>query len=107
MAARSRRPSRPTIRVSLAYVLDGEAVFGANRRPSKPPQLVLLGPGENLMVTDAVPGTRFLLMVGKPYGEHPCVPRPLRGLDGGHRSIGREAGKEMLGGRPEPGGVAV
>jgi len=29
----------------FAYVLDGEAAFGANRRLARPPQLVLLGPG--------------------------------------------------------------
>jgi redox-sensitive bicupin YhaK (pirin superfamily) len=55
----------------FAYVLEGEAAFGGNRRRAKPPQLVLLGPGEALTVTDAVPGTRFLLMAGQPYGETP------------------------------------
>jgi hypothetical protein len=55
----------------FAYVLDGEAAFGANRHCAKPAQLVLLGPGESFTVTDAVPGTRFLLMAGKPYGEAP------------------------------------
>jgi len=60
----------------FAYVLDGEAVFGANRRPARPPQLVLLGPGEELTVTDAVPGTRFLLMAGRPYGEIPVFNGP-------------------------------
>jgi redox-sensitive bicupin YhaK (pirin superfamily) len=55
----------------FAYLLDGQAVFGANKRPAAPPQLVLLGPGEELPVTDAAPGTRFLLMAGKPYGEAP------------------------------------
>lgn len=33
--------------------------------------LVLLGPGEEFTVTDAAPGTRFMLMAGKPYGEAP------------------------------------
>src|SRR6266498_3521308 len=60
-------PVRPEYQ-GFAYVLDGEAVFGANRRPARPPQLVLLGPGEELTVTDAVPETRFLLMAGRPYG---------------------------------------
>ncbi|HEY3240994.1 MAG TPA: pirin-like C-terminal cupin domain-containing protein, partial [Acidimicrobiia bacterium] len=55
----------------FAYVLDGEATFGANKRRARPPQLVLLGPGGELTVTDAAPGTRFLLMAGKPYGETP------------------------------------
>src|SRR5687768_14194336 len=53
----------------FAYLLDGEGTFGANRHRATPQQLVLLGPGETLAVTDAVPGTRFLLMTGKPYGE--------------------------------------
>ena len=55
----------------FAYVLAGEATFGANAERARAPQLVLLGPGEELTVTDALPGTRFLLMAGKPYGETP------------------------------------
>jgi len=55
----------------FAYVLEGEAAFGANGRRAKPAQLVLLGPGEALTVTDAAPGTRYLLMAGRPYGETP------------------------------------
>jgi quercetin 2,3-dioxygenase len=61
----------------FAYLLDGHAVFGANRRRARPPQLVLLGPGEELTVTDAAPGTRFLLMTGKPYGEAPAFNGPF------------------------------
>jgi quercetin 2,3-dioxygenase len=60
----------------FAYVLDGEAAFGANRRRAKPAQLVLLGPGEEFTVTDATPGTRFLLMTGQPYGEVPVFNGP-------------------------------
>ena len=60
----------------FAYVLDGAALFGANGRSARPPQLVLLGPGEELTVTDAVPGTRFLLMAGRPYGEIPVFNGP-------------------------------
>src|SRR5919106_1530630 len=52
----------------FAYVLAGEAAFGANRRPARPAQLVLLGPGTELSVTDAAPGTRVLLMTREPYG---------------------------------------
>jgi redox-sensitive bicupin YhaK (pirin superfamily) len=55
----------------FAYMLEGDAAFGANRRRAKPPQLVLLGPGEGFTVTDAAPGTRYLLMAGQPYGEVP------------------------------------
>ena len=60
----------------FAYVLAGEAAFGANRRRARPAQLVLLGPGTELAVTDAAPGTRFLLMTGEPYGEAPIFNGP-------------------------------
>jgi hypothetical protein len=61
----------------FAYVLDGEAAFGANRRTAAPPQLVLLGPGDELTVNDAAPGTRFMLMAGKPYREEPAFNGPF------------------------------
>jgi quercetin 2,3-dioxygenase len=61
----------------FAYVLEGEGAFGANRRRAKPPQLVLLGRGEEFMVSDATPGTRYLLMAGKPYGEAPVFKGPF------------------------------
>ncbi len=61
----------------FTYVLEGEAAFGANRRPARPPQLVLLGPGEAFTVTDAAPGTRFLLMAGRPYREAPVFNGPF------------------------------
>jgi quercetin 2,3-dioxygenase len=61
----------------FAYVLEGEAAFGANRRRARPAQLVLLGPGEELTVSDAAPGTRFLLMAGQPYGEVPVFNGPF------------------------------
>jgi quercetin 2,3-dioxygenase len=60
----------------FAYVLEGEASFGANRRPARPPQLVLLGQGDAFTVTDAAPGTRYLLMAGKPFGEAPVFNGP-------------------------------
>ena len=60
----------------FAYLLEGEGTFGANGRRAKPPQLVVLGPGEEFTVTDAVPGTRYLLMAGKPYGEVPVFNGP-------------------------------
>src|SRR2546425_2778333 len=53
----------------FAYVLEGEAAFGANLRRARPPQLVLLGPGEEFTVIDAAPGTRFMLMAGEPHRE--------------------------------------
>ena len=61
----------------FAYVLEGEGAFGANLRPARPPQLVVLGPGEAFTVTDAVPGTRYMLMAGKPYGEGPVFNGPF------------------------------
>jgi redox-sensitive bicupin YhaK (pirin superfamily) len=60
----------------FAYVLEGEAAFGANRRRARPPQLILLGRGEEFAVTDASPGTRYLLMAGEPYGEAPVFNGP-------------------------------
>jgi redox-sensitive bicupin YhaK (pirin superfamily) len=60
----------------FAYVLEGEAAFGANRRTARPPQLVVLGPGEGFTVLEAAPGTRFLLMTGQPYGEEPVFNGP-------------------------------
>jgi redox-sensitive bicupin YhaK (pirin superfamily) len=57
-------------------MLEGETAFGANVQRARPPQLVLLGPGEELSVTDAAAGTRFLLMAGKPYGEVPVFNGP-------------------------------
>ena len=60
----------------FTHLLEGEAAFGANRRRARPAQLVLLGPGEELAVTDAAPGTRFLLMTGQPYGELPIFNGP-------------------------------
>jgi len=60
----------------FAYLLEGEGTFGANGRRAKPPQLVVLGPGEEFAVTDAIPGTRYLLMAGKPYGEVPVFNGP-------------------------------
>jgi quercetin 2,3-dioxygenase len=61
----------------FAYVLEGEGAFGANLRPARPSQLVLLGPGEGFTVTGAAPGTRYLLMAGKPYGEVPVFNGPF------------------------------
>jgi redox-sensitive bicupin YhaK (pirin superfamily) len=60
----------------FAYVLEGQGSFGANRRPARPPQLVLLGSGDEFTVTDATPGTRYLLMAGQPYREVPVFNGP-------------------------------
>ena len=61
----------------FAYLLEGEGSFGANLRSARPPQLVLMGPGDVFTVTDAAPGTRFLLMSGQPYGEVPVFNGPF------------------------------
>jgi redox-sensitive bicupin YhaK (pirin superfamily) len=61
----------------FAYLLEGEGAFGGNLRTARPPQLVLMGPGEEFTVTDAAPGTRFMIMVGKPYGEAPLFNGPF------------------------------
>ena len=47
-----------------------------HRRRARPPQLVLLGRGDELRVTDASRGTRYLLMAGQPYGEVPVFNGP-------------------------------
>jgi quercetin 2,3-dioxygenase len=61
----------------FTYLLEGEGAFGANQRSARPPQLVLLGRGEELSVTEAAPGTRYLLMAGQPYGEDPVFNGPF------------------------------
>jgi redox-sensitive bicupin YhaK (pirin superfamily) len=61
----------------FAYVLEGEAAFGANRRRAKPAQLVLLGRGDEFRASDASPGTRYLLMAGEPYLEVPVFNGPF------------------------------
>jgi redox-sensitive bicupin YhaK (pirin superfamily) len=60
----------------FAYLLEGEASFGANRRRATKSQIAVLGPGDAFKVEDAQPGTRFLLMAGKPYGEAPIFNGP-------------------------------
>jgi redox-sensitive bicupin YhaK (pirin superfamily) len=58
------------------YLLEGEADFGTNRRRASRSQIAVLGPGSGLTAADAQPGTRFLLMAGKPYGETPVYNGP-------------------------------
>ena len=53
------------------------ALLGVVRVRLEPAQLVLLGPGTELRVSDAAPGTRFLLMTGQPYGELPAFNGPF------------------------------
>jgi quercetin 2,3-dioxygenase len=60
----------------LVHVLEGEASFGANKSRAKRGQIAVLGPGGVLSVEEAQPGTRFMLMAGKPYGEQPIYNGP-------------------------------
>jgi redox-sensitive bicupin YhaK (pirin superfamily) len=60
----------------FVYLLEGEASFGANRRWATRSQIAVLGPGGALAVEQAQPGTRFILMAGKPYRETPTFNGP-------------------------------
>jgi quercetin 2,3-dioxygenase len=60
----------------FVYMLEGAASLGANRQRASRSQIALLGPGRALTVVDAEPGTRFMLMAGKPYGEAPIYNGP-------------------------------
>jgi quercetin 2,3-dioxygenase len=60
----------------FVYMLEAEASFGANGSRAKRSQIAVLGPGTVLAVKDAQPGTRFMLMAGKPYGEMPIFNGP-------------------------------
>ena len=62
---------------AFVYLLEGEASFGANRSRAGRAQIAVLGPGDALEVEDARPGTRFVLMAGKPYGETPHFNGPF------------------------------
>ncbi len=52
-------------------MLEGDVRIGANAQRAGRSQIAVLGSGGALTVTDAKPGTRFMLMAGKPYGEAP------------------------------------
>jgi redox-sensitive bicupin YhaK (pirin superfamily) len=60
----------------FVYMLEGEASFGANRRRARRSQIVVLGLGSAVTAVDAQPGTRFMVMAGKPYGEKPVFNGP-------------------------------
>jgi quercetin 2,3-dioxygenase len=55
----------------FVYLLEGESCLGANRRPARRSQIAVLGPGGTLAVDEAHPGTRLVLMAGKPYADAP------------------------------------
>ena len=58
------------------YMLEGAALVGSNKLAARPPQIAVLGPGAEVTVVEAEPGTRFMLMAGKPYGEAPIYNGP-------------------------------
>jgi redox-sensitive bicupin YhaK (pirin superfamily) len=60
----------------FVYMLEGEAGFGANRLRAGRSQIAVLGHGRAIIAVDAKPGTRFLLMAAKPYGEEPVFNGP-------------------------------
>ena len=60
----------------FVHMLEGQASFGANRSRAKRGQIAVLVPGGALAVEEAEPGTRFVLMAGKPYGETPIYNGP-------------------------------
>jgi quercetin 2,3-dioxygenase len=62
---------------AFVYLLEGEASFGANRHRASRRQIAVLGPGAALSVEEADPGTRFVVMAGKPYGETPVFNGPF------------------------------
>ena len=57
-------------------MLEGEASLGANRRRASRSQIAVLGHGREVTAVDAEPGTRFLVMAGRPYGETPVFNGP-------------------------------
>lgn len=61
---------------AFVWMLEGEANVGANEKSARQSQIAVLGPEGGLNVTNAVPGTRFMLMAGKPYGEAPIYNGP-------------------------------
>lgn len=68
--------SVPTEYNGFIYMLEGEANIGADRRGAGRSQIAVLGHGGSVTVQDAQPGTRFMLLAGKPYGERPVYNGP-------------------------------
>ena len=60
----------------FAYMLEGEASLGVNQRRASRSQIAVLGPGRAVTVAAAQPGTRLMIMAGKPYGETPVFNGP-------------------------------
>jgi len=61
---------------AFVWMLDGEAAIGTNARRAARSEIAVLGAGGALTVRNAEPGTRFMLMAGKPYGEAPVYNGP-------------------------------
>jgi redox-sensitive bicupin YhaK (pirin superfamily) len=61
---------------AFVWMLEGDASVGSNALRASRSQIAVLGSGAALTVTDAKPGTRFMLMAGKPYGEAPVYNGP-------------------------------
>lgn len=61
---------------AFVYMLAGEAGVGSNARRATVAQIAVLGPGTDLSIEDARPGTRLMLMAAKPYGEEPIYNGP-------------------------------
>ena len=57
-------------------MLEGEASLAPTHFGQAAAQIAVLGPGHVLTVVDGQPGTRFMLMAGKPYGETPIYNGP-------------------------------
>lgn len=62
---------------AFIWMLEGEASVAVDGRRAGKAQIAVLGPGDALTVTDAQPGTRFMVMAGKPFGETPIYNGPF------------------------------
>jgi len=56
----------------FAYLLEGEAAFGANLRRARPPQLVLMGRERNSQLRTPLPALGTCSWQGSPTGRRPC-----------------------------------
>jgi len=61
---------------AFIWMLEGEAEIGGSGRHARRSEIAVLGPGGALTMTRSRPGTRFMLMAGKPYGEAPIYNGP-------------------------------
>jgi redox-sensitive bicupin YhaK (pirin superfamily) len=61
---------------AFVWMLEGEANVGAYGKRAGRSQIAILGPGGDMTADDTRPGTRFMPMAGKPYGEPPIYNGP-------------------------------